>query len=252
MSKLKFILLRIHNVFYGIMVLSGYLWLLPIYFVVLQFKKKWAHDIAHHMNTLWAFLFTIPGGTWISATGKKKVDRKKVYVFASNHTSYMDIPACNVGIPNTFRYLAKSELGKVPLFGFMYNRLNILVDRRNPVDKAKALVRTKEKLDEGTSVLFFPEGTVIKDPNKILGGFRDGAFKLAIENKVPIVPVTILGAREVLPDDKQWLLTPGPIKVVIDDPIETANLTMEDVPQLRSQVRSIILAHLEAYYGRKE
>ena len=253
MSKAKTILLRIHNAYYMSLFLSAYLWLFPIYFVVLQFwKQRWALNLTHNLNTLWAFMFTIPGGTWMRADGKKKLDKSKVYIFASNHTSYLDIPACNVGIPNQFRYLAKTELGKIPLFGFMYKRYCILVNRKDPADRRKALGRTQKALDEGTSVLFFPEGTIIKDPNKLLGEFRDGAFRQAIENKLPVVPITILGARDVLPDDKKWLLTPGPIKVKIDDPIDTSNLTMEDVPQLRNQVRGIIVANLEDYYGRKE
>lgn len=252
MSKAKTILLRLHNVYYGSLFASAYLSLFPLYVVVLQFKKKWALDIAHNMNTFWAYCFTIPGGTWIRTTGKEKVDKKKVYVFASNHTSYLDIPACNVGIPNQFRYLAKTELGKIPLFGFMYRRLCVLVDRKNPRDRARSLERVEKKLHGGTSALFFPEGTIIKDPNRMLGDFKDGAFRLAIQNKVPVVPVTILGAREVLPDDKRWLLTPGPVRVVIDDPIETRDLTPDDIPQLRNQVRDIIVTHLEEYYGKKE
>ncbi len=232
--------LRILSIWFYILFLGFFLLIFPLHFFFLLGKNRRLHNAAHWLNKIWGMVIMYPVGVYLEIKNREVVDPKGVYVFAPNHSSYYDIPICNVSIHNTFRFIGKAELNKVPLFGYMFKRLHIPVNRASRTDSYKSFVRSKEKLEEGTSVLVFPEGTFPDKTKVTLMRFKDGAFRMAIENKVPIVPMTVLNADRALLDDGKWLIRPGKVTVIFHEPIDTSEMTLDDAPALKNRIRDWI------------
>ena len=241
MNKLLY---RIWSLWFYFLFLGGFILLAIPFLVLLSFNNRIFHNWAHNLNVFWGYLITYPAGVFISSVGKEKLDRNQTYVFAPNHSSFLDIPICNISIKNQFRFMGKAELENVPFFGWMFRRLHVSVKRENRSMAYKSFLKAKTKLDQGASVLVYPEGTIFDKEKVTLGRFKDGAFRLAIDNKVPIVPVTIIGAHDRMPDGNGFILYPGKVKVIFEDPISTENLGQEDVTELKNRVYTIILNRL--------
>ena len=166
----------------------------------------------------------------------------KSYMFVANHTSMTDIMLMLYASKNPFVFVGKMELAKIPLFGYFYKRTCILVDRDNPKSRREVFKSAQEKLNQGLSVCIFPEGGV-PDESILLDEFKDGAFRLAIEHKIPIAPMTFHDNK------KRFSYTffsgsPGKMRVKIHKIIPTGILEMEDKRMLRMQTREIVLNEL--------
>lgn len=137
--------------------------------------------------------------------------------------------------------MGKAELRKVPLFNIFFKRMNISVDRSSIKDSHKAYKRARNDLRKGISLAIFPEGTIPGNSPE-LGPFKSGAFRLAIEMQVPIVPVTFLDNWSIFPDSakERMLVRPGRARIVIHEPIPTIGLTESDAIALRQRVKDII------------
>jgi 1-acyl-sn-glycerol-3-phosphate acyltransferase len=147
-----------------------------------------------------------------------------------------------VNVP--FSFIGKHSLGKVPLFGYMYRTLHILVDRKSKDSKYQIMVESFKRIDQKESIVIFPEGTIGKNPPEMLE-FKEGAFKMAIEKQIPVVPVTIVNNWLILRDDGQWLCQWKPYKAVVHEPIETKGMTSADIGALKLKTRSIIEQQLK-------
>ncbi len=165
-------------------------------------------------------------------------------MYVGNHRSYVDPPTAFLVLPGDLRFLAKKELYKIPLVGFALRTMDIIeVDRSNPEAGAQSIERAVETIRSGKSVILFPEGTRSRKPGLL--PFKKGAFVLAIKAQVPVVPVTFLGTdRRLKPDT--MLLFPGPVKVVVHDPIDTTGHSYEDRNKLLEKSRAVIEAEWEA------
>lgn len=167
------------------------------------------------------------------------------YMLVSNHTSMADIMLMLAILPkNPFVFVGKKELAKFPLFGFFYKRTCILVDRGNARSRHNVYKRAQERLSQGLSICIFPEGGV-PDEIVVLDAFKDGAFRLAIEHKIPILPMTFFDNKKRFPFSF-FKGSPGIMRVKFHQPIETKNLTLESKVALREEVRELILADLES------
>ena len=151
----------------------------------------------------------------------------------------MDIPAMGINPVNAI-FVGKIEIASVPLFGFMYSRLHITVNRSSIKSKGNAVKLSIDAIDDGKSLVIFPEGGIYSKKPPILTSFKDGAFRAAIEKQIAIVPVTMPNNWLILPDQKEMLLTRGQIKVIFHKPIETKGLKIEQVDELKEQVFSVI------------
>lgn len=236
--------LRIVSIWCAIVFIVVYLLIFPFHVILLLLKKEWANDLSHRLNTIWGTIGLLSSGVYVKSINRGKVNPKGVYIFAPNHSSYLDIPVCNIAILNSFRYLGKAELSRVPLFGFMFSRLHIPVNRGSVTASFRSFQLAAAKLQAGRSMLIFPEGTIPDKSQVTLLKFKDGAFRLAIENKVPVVPMAILGADRALADNGKWLLQPTTIRVVFGDPIETAEMSLDETPALRDKVYDWMHAQL--------
>ncbi len=165
------------------------------------------------------------------------------YMFVANHTSMLDIMLMLYVTKNPFVFVGKKELAKFPLFGFIYKRTCILVDRESSKSKLEVFKRAQERLNQGLSICIFPEGRVPDDKTVVLDKFKDGAFRLAIEHRIPIAPMTFYDNKTRLPYD--WFCgKPGKMRAKIHQTIATSNLTLEQKRELTNQTREIILSEL--------
>lgn len=176
---------------------------------------------------------------------REKLDSKKQYVFCPNHFSYIDIPTLGLNHHNTI-FVGKSEMESVPLFGYMYGRLHITVDRTKLRSKYITVKKSIDAIDEGKSLVIYPEGGIMTTKDPVMGRFKDGAFRVAIEKQIPIVPVTIPYNWIILPPN-EFLLRWHFMKMIFHKPIETRGLTLDDIDTLKSQTTAVIAAELKKY-----
>jgi 1-acyl-sn-glycerol-3-phosphate acyltransferase len=166
---------------------------------------------------------------------------KAPYVVVANHSSYLDIVFMYAVVPHFFVFMGKYELLKWPLVRIFFYEMNIAVNRGNSKEAHNALVRAADAIEKGSSLALFPEGTIpLNTPN--LGRFKNGAFKLAIEKQVPIVPMTFKNNWRLLGDlvSGNHRARPGTAHVVVHQPIETAGMDEKDLVLLRNRVFDII------------
>ncbi len=142
-------------------------------------------------------------------------------------------------IKGQFRPLAKKELKKLPVFGWILRAASVIVDRSSNESRRKSMEHLKKILEMNIPVLIFPEGTQNRT-SELLQPFYDGGFRIAIETQQPIMPVVIIGAGRLMPPGK-FFIQPGKIKIVVGKEIATQGLQIKDVPQLKEQVREAML-----------
>ena len=185
-------------------------------------------------------------GLSFSLHGREKIVPGTSYIVTPNHQGYADILALLRLLPLRFRWVIKKELARIPLFGRGLIRTGaISIDRSDRRQSVQRLQEAREKLKGGWSVLIYPEGT--RSPDGQLLPFKKGAFMMAVQTGIPILPVTTNGAFKVLPKKTLWF-RPGHITVTIGDPIVTAGLTEEDVPALLEKTRVEISKNLDPKY----
>jgi 1-acyl-sn-glycerol-3-phosphate acyltransferase len=187
-------------------------------------------------------------GIRVTTTGGEKLDRKARYVFIANHQSYFDIPVLYAGLPFSLSFIAKKELFFIPFFGWGIAAIgHIWIDRDNARAARKSITRAISKLNrQCISLVLFPEGT--RSITGEVGEFKRGSFTLALEAGVPVVPVSILGTRDVLPK-KSRRFSPGTTTLVIGDPIVPAELSKLDKTKLSELVRERIVAGASVSHG---
>lgn len=168
-------------------------------------------------------------------------------VFCSNHTSYLDIIASFYLIPGYFSIVGKSSLGKIPLFGYFYSKLYILVDRADRRSKFMSMKACNKVLQEGRSLVIYPEGTIPDNNMPYMIEFKPGPFRIAIENQVPIIPFTFVNNWKILPDDGRYGGRWMPMKVVFHKPISTIGLTLDDIEWLKKETFQVIQNTLNKY-----
>lgn len=214
----------------------------PFYFIIFSLNiggKKNAPHLAHKITKIAsAFLFILLL-VRVRTKGKGLLDRKQVYIFVSNHRSLLDIPACALSTPHTFRYLSKVELTKIPLFGYIIRKLYITVSRKSKEDRARSMSSMVQSLNDGISIYIYPEGTRNKT-EKPLSEFYDGAFRLALETGLPIAVLTICNSGKLLHNTH---LRPGTMECVWGNPIQIKD--NDTIDSLKKQVYSMMLNHLQ-------
>ena len=176
----------------------------------------------------------------VKVEGQEHLDPKASYIFVANHQSLYDMPLVYGWLKNNFRWIIKKEFRKMPIMGKTCELMgHIFIDRSNPMRAKHSLDLAKQKLKQGNNSIFlFPEGT--RTRNGQVGKFKRGAFTIARDLHLPIVPVTITGAYEALPKGLNCII-PGTIKMSIHKPIDTTHLTDENLNETIDQVRTTII-----------
>lgn len=196
----------------------------------------------HRIANLWARMLLWLANTRVDVVGRENVLIGKPQIFMANHQSDFDILIVLAHIPGQFRWIAKKELFKIPVFGkAMRNAGYIEIDRQHHEKALKSLDEAAQKIREGKSVVTFPEGTRSKDGT--VQPFKQGMFHLAIKAGVPIVPISIIGARDIMPK-RTLKVKPGRIIMIIDRPVEVKGYTIETRSELIDRVRTIIIRNI--------
>lgn len=210
--------------------------LTPIVIVASFFGKVDGGNVIYNVCRLWADVWLFLIGIHHRNIFEAPHNTSLQYIFVSNHISYMDIPVMMKAIrKQNFRVLGKSELGSIPVFGFIFKKAAVSVDRKNPENRAKSLLILKSIIKRGISVFIFPEGT-FNETHKPLKEFYNGAFKIAIETQTPIKPIIILDAYDRLNYKSIFSLSPGKSLAVFLEETSTAGLTSNDVAFLKQKV----------------
>ncbi len=218
----------------------GIVWLtvLTTIFSTATIVLAWCRVNEHKIQWVprkWASLLLRGVGCPVVTLGRENIDPGATYIFASNHTSALDILALLSELPSNFRWIAKKELFEIVLFGPAMLRAGYIpIDRSDSRAALESLNRAAERIANGASVVIFPEGT--RSPDGNLLPFKAGGLALAIRSRRPVVPVAIIGANQAL-KPKSLLLAPGRIHIILGKPIPTEGLKMRNRDELAQQVR---------------
>jgi 1-acyl-sn-glycerol-3-phosphate acyltransferase len=178
-------------------------------------------------------------GVEVNVVGLQPLASGGPFIFAPNHQSHLDILTLLAYLPGRTRFAAKKELWRHPVVGAVLDTLDMVpIDREHPQEAMAALTQSDAAAG---SVVVFPEGTRSRDGR--LREFKKGAFVLAIHAGLPIVPVVCRGTRRLMPRGSRLTVVPGPVEIVIEEPIPTAGLTYDDRDALAARVRGAIERH---------
>lgn len=207
-------------------------------------RKEWGHLCGR----LWGNINLRVAGVKVVLNGLEHIDPNQAYIYAANHQSWFDIFAILGKLPVQFRWLAKQELFKIPILGGAMSAIGYIpIDRSDRRKAFESLNRAAAQVQNGTSIVIFPEGT--RSPDGVLQSFKKGGFILAIHSQQPLVPISISGSYRILPKQAGWELHPGVIEMTIGRPIPTAGYTTRDRDILISKVREAIRLHLTEREG---
>jgi 1-acyl-sn-glycerol-3-phosphate acyltransferase len=177
--------------------------------------------------------------------GRENIREGQSYIIVANHQSNLDVMLLFGWLGVDVKWVIKKELRRVPVFGYAAEKGgNILIDRSNPEEAHRSLKRAREKVQGGTSLLILPEGT--RSRNGKIGHFKRGAFLIAMELGLPVLPVTIANTRSILPA-RTLDLFPGRATMVIHGPIDSGDYTPKTCDDFRNCVKEIIQAGLDAH-----
>ncbi len=198
------------------------------------------------MARIWAKFILFGMGFSPKIEREEEIIQGKSYMFVANHTSMTDIMLMLSVVENPFVFVGKKELAKIPLFGFFYKRTCILVDRKSSKSRMAVFERAQKRLSQGLSICIFPEGGVPEDETVILDEFKDGAFRLAIDHHIPVVPITFADNK------KRFSYTffsgsPGKMRVKVHHFFDTKDKPHEYKKTLKEQVRQVILNQLRLF-----
>ena len=236
---MKLILKKAHIYFYVISVTFFYFLFYPALF---YFSRKPVDY--KHMNKLrraWAFLSSACAGIFYRFSYEVPFDRTKTYIICPNHTSNLDISAMCLLVKNDCSFMGKEELTEGIVTSLFFRTVDIPVNRDSKMSSFRAFKKAMDKLENGITMIVFPEGKIADDYPPKLHEFKNGPFRLAIEGKIPVVPVTVINSWELLWDTGTKLGSrPGICNIFVHAPIETTNLTVDDSDKLRDEVYCII------------
>ncbi len=223
-----------------IFIVSSVFFLLPQ--LVLAQRRSW-HRTALRFNAPWAWVY-FPLLFFRVKINKKYVPSKnQQYILCANHFSFLDIPSTPlIGIP--FKYIGKSSVQRIPVFGYMFKKIHIAVDREKLKSRVSSYVQSAAEVSSGFNVLFFPEGGIKSEEPPKMVPFRDGAFRLAIEKRVAILPLAIHNNYRILPDDNKFQLRNYPIQITVLNPIHPTDPAYSNVDDLKKKVYDIIQTEL--------
>ena len=244
MRALKIVFWTLYRVWFYVLMAIPILVMFPFLFISIL-KEKW-YPYFFVMARIWAKVILFGMGFRVKLETEEEIIEGKSYMFVANHTSMTDIMLMLSVVKNPFVFVGKKELAKIPLFGFFYKRTCILVDRSSSKSRMAVFERAQKRLNQGLSICIFPEGGVPDNESIVLDEFKDGAFRLAIDHHIPIVPLTFADNK------KHFSYTffsgsPGLMRVKIHHFIDTKNQSADYKKAIKGQVHNVILKQLQDY-----
>lgn len=189
------------------------------------------------ISIVWMRVFFFLSGCSLKVKGKENFEKGKNYIVTCNHNSLMDVPVVTPFIPGPNKTIAKAEMAKIPLFGLIYKRGSVLVDRKDKKSRQDSFRKMKKVLELGMHMCIYPEGTRNKT-DKPLKEFHDGAFRLAVETATSIIPALIFNTKDILPADKSFYFHPGKMEIHFLRPVQVGE--GEDYELLKQKVHRLM------------
>ena len=240
-KAIKVFLIAIWNVWFYILGFIGIVISLPFLFIF-SIKESYYPYFYWVARNIWSNIIMYGMGFYPEIKFKQHIKKGKSYMLVSNHKSMIDIMLMLSLSKDPIVFVGKKELEKIPLFGYFYRRVCILVDRSSPESRKEVYSKAIKRLDTGISICIFPEGGV-PDPSIILDKFKNGAFSLAIQFQIPIVPITFLDCEKKFPyffAYNHFYGSPGKLRANVHEFIETKGLNQEDKEFLKDKVYNIL------------
>lgn len=245
MAIVKRVLIFIFSIYGFTVFLALMLVLFPFFIVAFFLPRPADGNMVYRIAGVWAVLFLFLTGIRYRTIYRQKPAKGHSYIFVTNHISYLDIPMMIMATKGFLvRILGKAEMGNIPLFGFIYKAGAVTVKRDNSQNRKESIAKLKAFLSEKISILICPEGT-FNMTNQPLKEFYDGAFKIAIELKRPIVPVIFPDTYDRLGYHSIFSLNPGICRSVILPAIPTDEYGEEDVLKLKERVYNLMEAEID-------
>ncbi len=210
-------------------------------------KEPKRTEVFRQISKVWMRIFFFLTGCSLKILGEMNFKSGENYIVVCNHNSLMDIPVVTPFIPGANKTIAKAELAKVPLFGLIYKRGSILVDRNDKKSRQNSFRRMKNVLNMGMHMCIYPEGTRNKSPLP-LKEFHDGAFRLAVETETAIIPTLIFNTKKVLPADKSFYFWPTKLELHFLAPVYVS--TGENYQLVKEKVHGIMSDYYESHAGQ--
>ena len=242
MKILKIPFLLLWRIWFYLLMIGTVLLMSPL-LLILTIKESYYPQL-WKLIRIWAKVLIYGMGFRLKFQFDEKIDPNKSYLFCPNHASLMDPFVLIISSKNPIVFVGKKELSKIPIFGFFYKRVVIMVDRSDPKSRKRVYEMAKKRLQNGVSMAIFPEGLVPTE-DVVLAPFKNGAFSLAIEYQIPIVPQIYYDCKRLFSWDF-FKGSPGLFRVKQHRFIETKDLTVTDLQFLKAQTFHLMQADLLA------
>ncbi|MFT5238913.1 MAG: 1-acyl-sn-glycerol-3-phosphate acyltransferase [Flavobacteriaceae bacterium] len=248
MKGIKIIFWTLWRIWFYVLMTLPILVMFP--FLVASILSDKGYPYFFKMARIWAKFILFGMGFYYKIERAQVLEYDKSYMIVANHSSMVDIMLMLVVIKNPFVFVGKKELGKIPLFGFFYKRTCILVDRGCSKSRLEVFNQAQKRISRGLSVCIFPEGGVPNDESIVLDTFKDGAFRLALEHQIPIIPITF-GDNKKRFSYTFFSGSPGIMRTTIHQQIDTYGKTGVDRKAIREEARAVVYSKLVDYEKMK-
>ena len=225
---------KVYTIYAAILFVLSFLLIFPFFVICIWIPslKKYGRKINRYWAKTYFSLILLP----VKVEKQAQLEKGKPYIFLANHFSYLDVAMMGF-IPGDVLFVGKASIRKVPLFGYYFKGLHIAVDRSRVKSRAETMRRAGLALEEGSGIVLFPEGGIYtQNPPKMIP-FKNGAFRLALEKQIPVIPVTLSYNHLILPEDGKLLLHRKKAKMVLHTALDPRHfLTEEELSKKCSEV----------------
>jgi len=247
MQWIKTFLRLLWRTWFGILAGIPIIIFAPIILISIVFDIQWLFTLFKY---LWANFVLFFMGLWVKVDSRAKVDKNRSYIMIANHTSIIDIFVNLKLFRMPFVFVGKASLSKLPVFGYLYKKSNVTVDRKSPQSKKEVFNQVEKFVAKGNSICIYPEGGIPDDTSIVLDRFKTGAFRMAIEHQLPILPMVFFDNKTKFPYT-MFKGYPGRLNVKILPVIETKGLTLDDLKELVDYTYTIMYNELMNYQLEK-
>ena len=243
MKWIGYLLSSLWRIWFLLMFILVFILFLPVLFFFTAIIKD---EVAvAHLTRYWSKLtiylsFIFPKVEW-----EEKLDKKGQYIFCPNHVSTLDIPLILAVLPMPLQYMGKAEIAKIPLFGYFYKNNTVVVYRANRRNAYDAFLKAGDKLKKGINMCIFPEGGIPK-ADVFLKKFKNGSFRLAIEQDIKTIPITLPDNKSMFPQE-YFKGRPGIVRIKVHKAIDPNSLTEKSIENLNTSVYNTIFDQLKNY-----
>jgi 1-acyl-sn-glycerol-3-phosphate acyltransferase len=206
--------------------------------IIPAFFGPHAVSVTYFFMKAWSWVFSMLTFIRYDVVGRENIGKGKSYIYVSNHTSFLDLPGIAMTIRGQFRPLAKKELLKIPVFGWITRVTCVVVDRTSNESRKKSIDHLKEILTMGINILIFPEGTQNRS-KEIMQPFKDGAFRIALDTQKSLLPMVVVGAGKLMPPGTVEM-KPGRIKIIVGEEIKLTGMPGETTASLKQRTQEIM------------